>query len=375
MKRCIMAHSSQKLGTAAFNEILSQLEQDGKSIEPVLVIFASDCNNFGWYSRMLADCYKSALVIGMTSHMMYSGDSSSHTGLAVLAVTEGITVSGGVLQEASRFPRHFAAAIEDAYREIGTDENTVCLEFNASEDPCEEIVMDTFEEVIGKTRIKLCGGTAAKGENPVRPSAVSLNGVVYKDAAVFSFIHNENGVVDVIKESIFSPTNASFTATDVDCSLRKVYEFDHIPAANAVANALKISPDEVAKQGFFHPLGKMNGDDLDIVSVDSVYDDGSMSFFTLVYNQTKVNLLNTDDSIQDDWDDTARKVHESVENPSFVIAISCFLRTKHFLELGINDEFTAKLNSEYKNYIGFSAFGEQMCYKHLNQTMILLVFE
>ena len=375
MDRCIIAHSSNKLGTAAFNDILAQLENNGESINPILVLFASDCSNFGWYSRMLADCYKGAVVMGMTTEAQYYGDSFSQTGLTVMAITEGIRVSCGVLCDASRFPKRYESEICEAFMTIGTDINTVCLEFNSSMLPCEEIVMDTFESVIGNTNVKMCGATAKKGENPERPSAVSLNGVVYNDAAVFAFIHNKNGEIEVIKENIFTPTETTFTVTDVDCNMRRVYEFDHMPAAVALAKAMKITPSEVSKQGFYHPIGRLKKDDLDVKGIDSINEDGSIDLYSLLYNQTKVNLLEPVESVPNIWEDTAKRVHEKIKDPSFSIVLNCNSRTKYFMELGINGDFARKLHSEYKDYIGFSADGEQMNYRHLNQTMVMMVFE
>ena len=70
--RCHMAFAEDKTGTNAYPQILEQLKENGKLIEPVLVIFTSDNANFGWYSRMLSNSFPNATVIGSTSAVFYS---------------------------------------------------------------------------------------------------------------------------------------------------------------------------------------------------------------------------------------------------------------------------------------------------------------
>ena len=375
MKRVLTAFSPKKLATDALRDVLDQLEEEGGFICPLLLIFSSDCDNFGWYSKMLANSYDGAVVIGTTSHMMYTGKRSSMTGLSVMAIMSGISVTSGVLQEASRFPGQYKGVIQEAYNEIGTDENTVCLEFNASEAPSEELVMDTFGEVLRDTKVRLIGCTAAKQDSPKMPSAVSLNGVVYMDAAVFALVHNENGAISIVRENIFNETEHSFVATDVDCSIRRVYEFDHVPASAAVAKALKIQPEDIPKKAFYHPLGRKRSESLSVMGIDKIHEDGSMSFFTRIYKQTRVYLLRPVESLKDTWKETAGKVHKEIQNPSFSFVVSCYSRTKYFLEIGENNDFTQLLDSEYGDYIGVSVHGEQMDFEHLNQTMLIVAFE
>ncbi|MBO4904024.1 MAG: hypothetical protein J5367_02255 [Lachnospiraceae bacterium] len=374
MKRCYVAQAEEKIGSKVFPQILEQLKEDGEPIVPSLVIFCSDNANFGWYARMLSNSFPDATVIGMTSNVLYSPKGVIRNGLSVLAVTGGISVSTGVLFEVSRYPSRSCDSITQALAAI-EHENTVCLEFNASVDSCEEIIMDTFHDIMQDSPIQLCGCTAAAAENPDRPSAVSLNGIVYMDACVFAMIHNETGRIGIIKENMFKMTEHFFVATDVDCDARKVYEFDHKTATSAVANALAVPEDELAAHTFFHPMGRLEKDDLGIIAVREQFADGSMKFFSRIYNQTRVVLLDPIDPVEDVWKQTDQRVRELIPEPSFCFVINCYLRTKYFVEHDKMGDYNRTLASFYDDYIGVSGFGEQHSYRHLNQTMLILVFE
>ena len=374
MKRCYTACAEEKIGTKAYPQILEQLKVNGELISPVLVIFTSDNANFGWYSRMLSNSFPNAAVIGTTSDTMYSPGMVHRVGLSVMAVTEGVSVASGVIFEVSRFPKRSADSIRTAMESIER-ENTVCLEFNASVGNCEELVMDTFYDIMSDSGIPLCGCTAAVAVNPEKPSAVSLNGILYMDACVFVFIHNENGRVGIIKENMFRPTEHFFVATEVDCDARKVYEFDHKPATGVVASAMHIPEDELGANSFFHPVGRIENDDLNIIAVKEQFPDGSMSFFSRIYNQTRVVLLDPVESVEQVWKDTSDRAHALIKDPSFVFVINCFSRIKYFSETGRMGEYNEKLTEYYPDYIGVSGHGEQFAYRHLNQTMLILVFE
>ena len=374
MKRCYIAQAEDKIGTNAYPQILEQLSENGEVISPSLVIFSSDNANFGWYSRMLSNSFPDATVIGTTSDVLISPKGITRMGISVLAVTSGVEVSAGVLFEVSRFPRRTADAITTALEKI-EKENTVCLEFNASVGNCEELVMDTFHEIMGDTDIPLFGGTAATAVNPDKPSSVSLNGILYMDACVFAFIHNTEGRIGIVKENMFKPTKHFFTATDVDCDERKVYEFDHKSATGVVASAMQIPEVELGANSFFHPVGRIENDDLSIIAVRELFPDGSMSFFSRIYNQTRVVLLDPIDPVEDVWADTAAGVHKIVEKPSFSLVINCFSRSRYLTENGKMADFVDFLTKEYGDYIGVSGHGEQLNYKHLNQTMLILFFE
>ena len=100
-----------------------------------------------------------------------------------------------------------------------------------------------------------------------------------------------------------------------------------------------------------------------------------MSFFSRIYNQTRVVLLDPIDPVEDVWADTAEKVQSIVKEPSFSFVINCFSRSRYLTETGKMADFCDFLSERYGDYIGVSGHGEQLNYKHLNQTMLILFFE
>ena len=374
MKRVYIAQAEDKTGTNAYPRILEQLSENGVQISLVAILFSSDNANFGWYSRMLSNSFPDATVIGTTSDVLLSPIGIARQGISVLAITSGITVSPGVIFEVDRFPKRSADSIVTALDRI-EKENTVCLEFNASIGNCEELVMDTFQEVMKDSDIPLCGATAATAVNPDKPSSVSLNGILYMDACVFAFIHNTEGRIGIVKENMFKPTGHFFTATDVDCDERKVYEFDHKSATGVVASAMQIPEDELGANSFFHPVGRIEDGDLSIIAFKDLFNDGSISFFSRIYNQTRVVLLDPIDPVENVWKDTAEAVHKIIEKPAFSFVINCFSRSRYLTETGKLNDYKDFLADSYGNYIGVSGHGEQFGYTHLNQTMLILFFE
>ena len=63
-----------------------------------------------------------------------------------------------------------------------------------------------------------------------------------------------------------------------------------------------------------------------------------------------------------------------MKDTAFSISINCFLRTMLFESENCFGEFVNQLRS-YGHFIGVSGYGEQLDFIHLNQTMVLLVFE
>ena len=372
--RCHTAFAEGRTGTDAYPHIMEQLKENGGSIEPVLVIFTSDNANFGWYSRMLSNSFPNATVIGSTSGMFYSTKGLAKEGIAVMAVTSGVSVSSGVLFEVSRYPGRSADSVRQAFENI-EKENTACLEFNTSGDGCEDLIVDTFREVIGESGMLLCGCSAVNAVNPDRPAAVSLNGILYMDACVFVMIHNENGRIGLVKENMYKASGHFFTVTDADCDERRVYELDHKSAAGVVASAMQKHTDELAANSNEHPLGRWENGDLATIGIREVFADGSISFYSRVYNQTRVVLLDPAEPVEEIWEDTSKKVHDIIPDPSFCFVINCLSRTEYFAKTERLNEYNDALKENYGNYMGVTALGEQFDFVHRNQIMLVLAFE
>ena len=105
MKRCIAAFSdrSTQIGqTFSFDDVYERIRENGD--KPLLIIFASDYDNFSLYAGLFGDRFPDSQVIGMSSFTSSSSEGLGQQGLSALAVYDGIECAGGVLEEAGRCP-------------------------------------------------------------------------------------------------------------------------------------------------------------------------------------------------------------------------------------------------------------------------------
>ena len=370
MERCVVALTSSSVNEEAYSEIQTQL--DFHEIKPILLIVTAEVDMLWFFATKLQEKYPDAVVVGSSTYMNYTSEGYSHCGASVMAINSGVEVSAGVIFDVDRHPSMYKAHIQEALDKLSSHENTCCLEFVTSYGKGEELVLDTFEEVLGDTGITIAGGSAGA---PVerRESYVSLGKELYKQSCVFVFIHNLNGKIGFFRENAYKPTANKFVATYVDCEERLVVEYDGKSAGKTIANALNVPLEKLSEHLFQHPMGRLVDGDIYITSADQVFDDGSISYYSRIYNHTKMILLEPDD-LRRVWKETAQRVSNEISKPSFSISINCFLRTMLFEDENCFGEFVNELRN-YGNFIGVSGCGEQLGYIHLNQTMVLLVFE
>lgn len=368
-----VAYSANSDVVEAFRDIKAQIEGDGQGVAPKMIIFSSCFEHFETITKMLKEEYPEATTIGTTSFINCTNKGYSEKAVSAIILFDGIECASGVLLEANVYPMRYVEEIEKAVRNLHSSDNTICFEFSTAFYGCEELVQDTYRSVLNQRGIPIIGGSAG-AELTLSTTRVSLNGTVYNNASVFVLIHNKDGKIRLYKENIFKPTNHILVATDVDCDERAVYEYNGKPAAEAVAEALMIPVSELSKSAFMHPVGRISGDNIYITETKEVLPDGGITYFARIYGRTRLALLELDD-IPKVWNDTAEKIKSENPNPSFVLMVHCLARSQYFLQNNMFDEFTEKLNEEYGNYFLISGYGEQFNFEHLNQTMLLAVFE
>lgn len=385
MERSIVAFSSKEDSQEAFNEITEKIDSVG--ISPIAIIFFSDCDRFWFFSKYLHEKYTEAASIGSTTYVNFSSDNNSNNssndslsskyGVTALAIFSGIEVSFGCLFEINRHPKNYKFHITQALNALTSYENTCCLEFSTAFSMGEELILDTFNELLEPLSIPVVGASAGNlgVELEGTKTLVALNGDMYKNTCVFIFIHNLNGKIVTYRENIFIPSGINFIATDVDCEERTVYEYDNVPALQAMSNALGVDLINIESELRNHPMGRILGNDLFISEFNKINDDGSIQYYSRIYNRTKVTILNMDENIEKIWDETKNYIHKKCEKISFSIVINCYSRTKLFQQKKLFEKFCDKLNKNYGNFIGMSGYGEQLNNFHFNQTMVLLCFE
>ncbi len=370
MERCVVALTSSSVHEEAYSEIQTQL--DVHDAAPILIIVFAELDMLWFFSQRLQAHYPNATVIGSSTYVNYNSEGYSHCGASVMAINSGIEVSAGLLFDIDRHPAMYKEHIRLALEKLSSHENTCCLEFMTAFGKGEELVLDTFEESLTGTGIPVAGGSAGAGIEK-KDTFVALNGEIYKQTCAFVFIHNLEGKINFYRENIFKPTSNRFTVTYADCEERTVMEYDEEPAAEILARVLGVSVDNLKEALVTHPMGRIVDDGINITEVDEVFDDGSISYYATIYNHTKLLLLETD-NIRRVWNETVQRVKNDIENPAFTISINCLSRSRLFEKDSCFGEFVNTLRNHGK-FIGLSGYGEQLNYVHLNQTMILIVFE
>ena len=305
--------------------------------------------------------------------MNFSTEGYNEEGLSAMAIYSGVECSSNLIYEVSRHPKNYSQHIREALKSLTSTDNTCCLEFTTSGFRCEELVLDTFEEILKDTDIKVAGSTAGSNIDE-KTSAVALNGDIYVESCAFIFIHNLQGKIQLYRENLFRPTSHQLRITDVDCEQQRVYEFDYRPAAEVLSHLLNVEKKELLPLLKTNPIGRIEGKNILISEAKEVMPDDSIVYYTRLYNMTRVMLLEIDhfDSV---WDETQKHMKKLLPNPSFSIAVHCFSRSKLLLTQNRFNDFTDRLTRTLGKYIGVSGYGEQIMFNNLNQSLVLISFE
>ena len=371
MERCLLALSGTGKKKDDFQTCYEKLSSQNCS--PKIIIFFSDYEDLWYYAKQLKEQFPEATSIGCSTCINFSTEGYSEKGLSAMAIYSGVECSSNLIYEVSRHPKNYTNHIREALKSLTSTDNTCCLEFTTSGFRCEELVLDTFEEILRDTNIKVAGSTAGSNIDE-KTSAVALNGDIYIESCAFIFIHNLEGKVQLYRENLFRPTTHQLRITDVDCEQQRVYEFDYKPAAEVLCHLLGVKKEDLLQTLKTNPIGRIEGENILISEAKQVMPDDSITYYTRLYNMTRVMLLEIDhfDSV---WDETQKCLKKLIPNPSFSIAVHCLSRTKLLEKENRFNDFLERLTSTLGKYIGVSGYGEQIMYNNLNQSLVLISFE
>jgi len=371
MERSLLAFSGSGIKEDDYKLCYDKIASQNSS--PKVIIFFSDYDDLWYYAKQLKEDFPEATSIGCSSCMIFSTEGCSDKGLSALAIYNNVECSSGLLYEVSRHPKNYSRHIHEALKSLNSTDNTVCIEFTTSGFRCEELVLDTFEEILKGTDIKVAGSTSGSNRG-ANTSAVALNGDIYIESCAFIFIHNLSGKIHLYRENLFRPTSHLLLTTDVDCEKLRVYEFDNKPAADVLCKLLHVERKNLLEKLKYNPVGRIDGGNILISEAQEIMEDGSITFYSRLYNQSKVVLLEMD-NFNSVWDETKTVISSLTNKPSFSIAVHCYSRMVMLKDMQCFDDFTKRLNSTLGKYVGVCGFGEQIMYHNLNQSLVLIIFE
>lgn len=377
MERTIVALSQNSIPETAFSEVYSKIQSNGSA--PILIVFFSDEENLWYYSREFNSKFPNATSLGAATYCNITTHGYSPAGLSAMAIYSGVEVAANCLYEIDKHPSNYINHVRLAMQSLSScdSDSTICFALTTCLCNGEGLVQDTLIDGMGENRVPLIGSSSGKRDMN-KLSAVALNGAIYSNTCVFVFIHNLNGKIITYRENLFKPTKYQFQATDVDCDRCIVYEYDDQPAAKALAGSLGVKEEELQKILQTHPMGRIiNRDDdkIFLIEVKNVNPDGSISYYTHIYNHTIIALMNIEEDIDNVWLDTKVKLNLRMPDASFGLIVNCLARSKYFENNDLMNSFISNLQGSSRNFIGVSGFGEQLDGDNLNQTMVLALFE
>lgn len=331
---------------------------------PRLFLLMSNAGQFEQHVEELEKRFPGVPSIGCIGGSYGGHTVVAEKGVAVIAFTGNLTVAANVLEQASTMPVKYIKRLETDIRKVGASEkNTVCIDFCTGNDAC---VLTTVYSVLGPKKISLVGGTGDAGK-------VSVNGKIYEDADVYALIRNNDGKIKVYKENIYKQIpGCRFIASRTDRSNYLLGELNGQPAKKVYQDILHISDKEIDSQTLKNPLGKMNGQDVCIISIKEVVGN-QLVCYRQVNDSDVLTLLEVQD-IGKVVEDTIRQIQSDFSHISGVFSVNCIFRYLLFSQEHYFDSYLKSME-ELGDHAGLIGFGEHYNQQFVNQTMTCVVFE
>ena len=281
---------------------------------PKLLLLMSNNEQFEQHVEELERHFPGVPSIGCIGGSYGGQTVVADNGVAVIAMEGNLSVVTNVLEQASTMPVKYIGRLEEDINKVAASENnTICIDFCSGNDAC---VLTTIYSVLGKKHISLVGGTGDGGK-------VSVNGKIYADADAYALIRNNDGKIKVYKENIYKQVPACrFIASKTDRSKYLIGELNGRPARKVYQDILNIGDKEMATQTFKNPLGKMNGQDICIISIKEVVGD-KLECYRQVNDSDVLTLLELQD-ISHVVEKTINQIKKDFTHISGVFSIQIF---------------------------------------------------
>jgi hypothetical protein len=285
-------------------------------------------------------------------------------GVGVIAFSGGVSAAANVLEQVSVMPVKYIDRLkQDVQRVNGGGRDTVCIDFCAGNDAC---VLTTLNTVLKGRGIPLVGGTGDGGR-------VSANGVVYRDAVAYAIVKNLGGRVKTYKENIYHQMGGyRFIASNTDRANYILGTLNGRPAKQVYQEILHVTDQEILTRTFQNPFGKLNGEDVCIISIKEVKGN-ALACFRQVNDSDILILLELGD-YREIVRRTIRQICQDFPRRSAVFSVNCLFRYKLFSEQGYMGEYLRDM-AALGSHAGLVGYGEHYNDRFVNQSMTCAVFE
>lgn len=329
---------------------------------PQFIMLFSNNTQFEDHVKTLEKLYPGIPSIGCIG-MSYSTEIVEN-GVGIIAFTDGVTAAANVLEQVSTMPVKYISRLEQDLSKINAaGHNTVCIDFCAGNDAC---ALTTIYTVLKEKGIQLTGGTGDAGK-------VSANGKIYEDAVAYALVRNLNGRVKTYKENIYHQMgNYRFIASNTDRAKYIIGSLNGRPAKQVYQSILHVTDQQILTQTFQNPFGKINGDDMCIISIKEV-NGNSLACFRQVNDSDVLVLLELED-YEAVVKDTIDKICRDFPKRSAVFSVNCLFRYKLFSERGYMQKYLQQMRV-LGSHAGLVGYGEHYNNQFVNQSMTCVVFE
>ena len=331
-------------------------------IKPQFIMLMSNQKQFEQHVQELEKLFPGVPSIGCIG-MSYD-TRVVEDGVGLIAFSEGVNATANVLEQVSVMPIKYISRLEEDIRKVSASrENTVCIDFCSGNDAC---VLTTINMALNHRGISLVGGTGDAGK-------VSANGQIYEDAVAYALISNLNGRVKTYKENIYHQMgNYRFIASQTDRARYVIGALNGKPAKTVYQRILHVTDEQILTQTFKNPFGKLNGDDVCIISIKEV-DGNSLACFRQVNDSDVLILLELGD-YKEITRQTIQQICQDFPKRSAVFSVNCLFRYKLFSEHGYMQDYLHDM-SALGSHAGFVGYGEHYNNRFVNQSMTCVVFE
>ncbi len=354
-------------------EAVSQIKaQLGDRNPKIIVFFASSTFDPEKTAAAFKEVFADTATFGCsTAGEIISGKMLKHSIVAMALsddiigdftchVLEKIRSEDTVEQAIAAFEKYFGVdAMEMDFREY------VGIILTDGLSGAEEGIMDR----LGDLTDVLFVGASAGDDLKFSRTWVFANGRAYTDAALLILLRPEVPF-DFIKTQSFVSRQEKLVPTRVDTSSREVLEFNGVPAAQAYAQVVGVSQEELESHFMTNPVGLMINGEPFVRSPQRLNGD-KVAFYCKVAEGMELSLLESLDIVRDTRIAVEKKRVE-MGGISGIINFHCILRTLELESKDITEEY-ARIFSDIPT-IGFSTYGEAFL-GHINQTSTMLVFK
>lgn len=285
-------------------------------------------------------------------------------GVSVIAFLDGVHAVANVLEQVSVMPVRYIRRMEEDMKKVDASQrDTVCIDLCSGNDAC---VLTTIHTALKHRNISLVGGTGDGGK-------VSANGRVYEDAVAYGLVKNLGGKVKTYKENIYHQMgNHRFIASGTDKAKYILGSLNGQPAKQVYQSILHIDEQQISTQTFKNPFGKLNGDDVCIISIKEV-NGNALACFRQVNDSDVLVLLELGD-YRAIVKETIGSIKKDFPKLSAVFSVNCLFRYKLFTENNYMNEYLKDMGT-LGSHTGLVGYGEHYNNQFVNQSMTCVVFE